>query len=81
MSPPNLVAMITSERRDLTAWPSRVSEPPRFPYTSAVSNKVIPASIAAFTTSGTRSSGIRAPKLLQPIPTVETVRPDGPSWV
>ena len=37
----------------------------------------MPASIAAFTTGGTSSSAIRAPKLLQPMPTAETVSPDG----
>ena len=46
---------------------------------SAVSNSVMPTSIAASTTAWVCSSSIRAPKALQPTPTVLTMRPERPS--
>ena len=49
MGAANFVAMMTSCRRAPSARPSISSEAPR-PYTSAVSNNVMPASSAAFVT-------------------------------
>src|SRR5580692_12542938 len=46
---------------------------------SAVSNRVTPASRAAWTTTRVLSASSREPKLLQPSPTTETGRPDLPS--
>src|SRR6185437_15488033 len=75
----NLVARITSLRRLPRIFPSSVSEPPLSPYESAVSKKSIPASSAAWITARVPASSSRPPKLLQPSPTSETCRPEGPS--
>src|SRR5438874_12348055 len=48
------------------------------PYMSAVSKKVMPASMQALTTSAVRSASSRPPKLLQPRPTSDTLSPDFP---
>src|SRR6201747_155472 len=45
---------------------------------SATSNKVMPASIASFTTFPEASRSIRPPRLLQPRPIAETRRPERP---
>src|SRR4051812_46037742 len=77
MSIPNLVAMTTSERRSPSAA-ARYSSLCPWPYTSAVSKNVMPASSAASTTSRDRAASMRRPKLLQPSPTRETAGPDVP---
>jgi hypothetical protein len=46
---------------------------------SAVSNIVMPASMAASTTALVLSRSSRRPKLLQPSPVTDTVSPDAPS--
>src|SRR6478672_6771310 len=46
---------------------------------SAVSNSVIPTSMAASTTAWVCSSSMRAPNALHPTPTVLTMRPERPS--
>src|ERR1041384_2585032 len=75
---PNLEASTISLRRSPSISPSTVSEPPRPPYTSAVSNSVMPQSSALWMTAREFSSSIRWPKLLQPSPTTDTRRPDLP---
>ena len=60
--------------------PNCSSDPPRPPYISAVSNKVIPFSIARSTTARVPSRSKRIPKLLHPSPTVETRSPDVPKF-
>src|SRR3954449_3034735 len=46
---------------------------------SAVSNRVMPASSAARTTEAVCAASSLRPKLLQPSPTIETIRPQSPS--
>jgi hypothetical protein len=46
---------------------------------SAVSNRVIPASMAASMTARVPFPSRRRPKLLQPRPTTDTISPDDPS--
>src|SRR5688572_28552727 len=46
---------------------------------SAVSNRLTPRSSAAATTSRVCSPSMRRPKLLQPMPIVDTISPDAPS--
>src|SRR5215208_4228664 len=72
-SEPNLVAMMTSSRRELRALPRYSSDEPS-PYASAVSKKLMPTSIAARTTASVPDLSRRRPKLLQPTPTVVTSR-------
>src|SRR6476620_6411168 len=68
---PNLVAITTSFRLFPSAFP-------RYswlgPYDSAVSNRVIPTSIALCTTTAVSDASNLIPKLLQPRPMVETGR-------
>src|SRR5712692_4502414 len=47
---------------------------------SAVSKKVMPASRQALITAVVASASIRPPKLLQPRPTSETLRPEWPRF-
>ena len=44
-----------------------------------MSNRVMPASMAASTTAAVASASMRIPKLLQPNPTVETISPESPN--
>src|SRR6516162_871915 len=75
---PNLVASTTWSRRPASTSPSSSSDAP-MPYTSAVSSRVIPASMAASTTARVLARSSRRPKLLQPSPVTDTVSPDAPS--
>ena len=70
--PPNLVARTISSRRAPNACP-RYSSLLVFPYMSAVSKKVMPASRAAPTTASDSLRSMSMPKLLHPSPTSLTV--------
>src|SRR6266566_6952795 len=76
---PNLVARTTWSRRPASTSPSSSSLLPPPPYMSAVSSRVIPASMAASTTERVASASSLRPKLLQPSPATDTSSPESPS--
>src|SRR5215469_477213 len=78
MGNPNFVASTISLRRSPKICPIMVSDPPRLPYVSAVSNSVIPTSMALSITLRVASKSMNCPKLLQPSPITETSSPEFP---
>jgi hypothetical protein len=78
MSAANFVASTMSLRRAPSVSPMTRSELPRSAYMSAVSNRVMPRSIALWITFFDISASARPPKLLQPMPTADTISPDRP---
>src|SRR5690349_6438869 len=75
---PNLLASTMRLRSSPRICPMQVSDPPRSPYVSDVSNSVMPRSSALWITLRVASRSMRPPKLLQPRPIADTRRPDAP---